>query len=83
MLDVLGWCATVVFVTSYFAKHSATLRRIQGAAAGLWAIYGMLIHSLPIVVANVIVAGVAVTSSLRRPTAPAPTLTSEPLAPEG
>lgn len=66
MLDWLGWCATAVFVTSYFAKQSATLRRIQGLAAGLWAVYGLLIHALPVVVANVIVAGVAVASSLRK-----------------
>jgi uncharacterized protein with PQ loop repeat len=69
MLDWIGWVATVVFVTSYFAKQSATLRRIQGVAACLWAVYGVLIHALPVVVANIIVAGVALASSFRRPPA--------------
>ncbi len=63
MFDWIGWVATAVFVTSYFAKHSATLRRIQGVAACLWGVYGVLIHSLPVVVANIIVAGVALASS--------------------
>ncbi|MGH7613833.1 MAG: YgjV family protein [Gemmatimonadales bacterium] len=66
MLDWLGWFATAVFVTSYFTKQSATLRRIQGVAACLWAVYGVLIHALPVVVANVIVAGVALASSFKR-----------------
>jgi hypothetical protein len=66
MIDWLGWLATAVFLTSYFAKQSATLRRIQGLAACLWAVYGLLIHSLPVVVANVIVAGVALATSFQR-----------------
>jgi hypothetical protein len=66
MLDWLGWFATAVFLTSYFTKQSATLRRIQGLAAGLWAVYGLLIHALPVFVANLIVAGVAIASSFRR-----------------
>jgi len=66
MIDGLGWLATAVFLTSYFTKQSATLRRIQGLAACLWAVYGLLIHSLPVVVANLLVAGVAIASSFRQ-----------------
>ena len=66
MIDWLGWTATAVFLTSYFTKSSATLRRIQGLAACLWAVYGLLIHALPVVVANLLVAGVALASSFRR-----------------
>ena len=65
MIDWLGWLATAVFLTSYFTKQSATLRRIQGLAACLWAVYGLLIHALPVVVANLLVAGVALASSFR------------------
>ncbi len=64
MLDYLGWFATAVFVTSYFTKQRATLRRIQGLAACLWAVYGVLIHARPVVVANLIVAGVAIAPRL-------------------
>jgi hypothetical protein len=66
MMDWLGWLATAVFLTSYFTKDSTTLRRVQGVAAGLWAVYGALIHAMPVMVANVIVAGVAIASSFRR-----------------
>ena len=49
-------------------KRTTTLRRVQGIAALAWATYGVLIHSLPILVANVIVASLAFGSSLwRRP----------------
>lgn len=66
MLDSIGWLATAVFVSSYFAKGPVTLRRIQGAAAVMWAVYGALIHAVPVIVANVIVASVAIASSFRQ-----------------
>jgi hypothetical protein len=72
MIDWLGWTATAVFLTSYFSKQSATLRRVQGLAACLWAVYGLLIHALPVVVANLLVAGVAIASSFRRSRVTAP-----------
>ena len=68
-VDFIGWLATAVFLVSYFTKGPRGLRRVQGVAAGLWALYGVLIHSLPVVGANILVAGVAVISSFRRPSA--------------
>lgn len=68
MPDLVGWLATLLFATSYFCKRTTTLRRVQGLAALAWVTYGVLIHSLPIIVANIIVASLAVGSSLwRRP----------------
>ena len=52
MIDGVGWLATAVFLCSYFAKQPTTLRRIQGIAASLWATYGILIHSWPVIVAR-------------------------------
>ena len=68
-VDWIGWLATAVFLVSYFTKRPTSLRRVQGIAAGLWALYGVLIHSLPVIVANVLVASVAVLSSFRKPSA--------------
>ena len=65
--DLIGWLATAVFMISYFAKTPVALRRIQGGAACLWALYGVVIHALPIIVANILVAGVAIASSFRSP----------------
>ena len=45
--DWIGWLATAVFLVSYFTKQPTSLRRVQGVAAVLWALYGVMIHSLP------------------------------------
>jgi hypothetical protein len=63
-IDWIGWLATGIFASSYLSKQQATLRRTQAAAAGLWAVYGALIHATPVLVANLLVAGMAVYSSL-------------------
>ena len=52
MPDLVGWLATAIFAVSYFCKRTTTLRRVQGIAALAWATYGVLIHSLPIIVAT-------------------------------
>ena len=64
-LNVLGWTATAVFSSSYFFKEAATLRKIQAAAASLWVLYGVAIHSAPVVGANLIVGIAAIYTSLR------------------
>jgi hypothetical protein len=64
-LDTLGWTATGIFSTSYFFKQPAALRKIQAGAALLWVVYGMAIHSAPVVVANLIVGVAAVYTSFR------------------
>jgi hypothetical protein len=55
MVGSIGWVATVVFASSYFAKSPARLRAIQGGAAILWVIYGVLIGAMPVIVANAMV----------------------------
>ena len=70
--DWIGWLATALFTSSYLFKDPVRLRRVQGLAAVAWAAYGAAIHAVPVIVANVIVAGVAVWTSLGR-SATAPT----------
>jgi hypothetical protein len=65
MADWVGWLATAVFTSSYLSKHPAVLRRVQALAASLWLLYGVLIHSVPVIVANVIVTVVALGSSFK------------------
>jgi hypothetical protein len=60
----IGWLATAVVTSSYFFKQAAILRRIQATGAVVWLIYGLFIHSMPVIIANLIVAGVAGGSSL-------------------
>lgn len=68
--DWIGWLATAVFMVSYFVNGPVQLRRVQGVAAGLWALYGVLIHSWPVIVANILVASVAIVSSIKFRAAP-------------
>jgi hypothetical protein len=62
--DWIGWLATAIFLVSYSCKDQGRLRRVQAAAAVLWMVYGVILHAVPIVVANLLVAGVALYSSL-------------------
>jgi hypothetical protein len=64
-LNVLGWTATAFFASSYFFKKAGALRGIQAAAALLWIVYGIEIHSAPVVVSNLMVGVAAVYTSLR------------------
>jgi len=63
MYDWIGWLATAAFTSYYFFKQQKTLRRVQSVAALMWLAYGVAIHALPVIVANAIVAGVAIWSS--------------------
>jgi hypothetical protein len=65
LTDWVGWLATVVFVLSYRFRDQRTLRWIQALAAVLWVGYGLARHAMPVVVANLLVAGMALFSSLR------------------
>jgi hypothetical protein len=69
LTDWVGWLATAVFVVSYRFRDQRTLRWVQALAAVLWVIYGLARQALPVVIANLLVAGMAVYSS--RPTRPA------------
>ena len=79
MSDAIGWVATALTAGSYFTRRQALLRRTQAGAAALWLVYGALIHSMPVVTANVIVGGVALWSSFRSQAgkAPAPAIAAD------
>lgn len=65
MLEWIGWIATTLFGLSYFCKRATTLRLVQASAAVLWIGYGVVIKAPPVVVANIVVATLALYSSLR------------------
>ena len=67
MVNGLGWIATALFATSYFCKTPRAMRRLQAAAALLWVGYGIWINALPVILANVIVASLAVYSDWKQP----------------
>ena len=73
LLELVGWAATGVFAGSYLCREPQTLRKVQAFAAVLWIGYGVVIHSFPIIISNVIVATLASVSAFRggRPNATA------------
>jgi len=77
----LGWVATSVFVASYFCSTTRTLRALQMAASVLWTVYGVAIHAIPVIAANVLVFAAAAWTLTRRrdeETTPAATLEAAP-----
>jgi hypothetical protein len=62
-VDWVGWLATAVFVGSYRFRDQRTLRWVQAAAAVLWMVYGVARQAMPVVIANLLVAGMAVYSA--------------------
>jgi hypothetical protein len=65
MIEWIGWAATAVFAGSYFCRQPAALRRLQALAALMWIGYGLIIKAPPVVVANFVVAALALYSSRR------------------
>jgi hypothetical protein len=61
----IGWLATAIFASSYLCNDPTQLRRVQALAACMWVAYGAIIGAAPVLVANLLVAGVAGWSSLR------------------
>jgi hypothetical protein len=64
-IEYLGWCATAVFVGSYFCVRPSLLRRVQMCGAALWVLYGVLIGASPVVVANMLVFSAAAWTMFR------------------
>jgi hypothetical protein len=66
-IEALGWCATAVFVASYFFNRPTLLRGAQMVGALLWLVYGVLIKAPPVIVANILVFSAAAWTALRGP----------------
>jgi inner membrane protein len=65
MIELLGWVATAMFVSSYFFKRPVLLRAAQMSGATLWIVYGALIGAVPVVVANALVFTAAAWTMMR------------------
>ena len=61
--DLVGWTATALFSVSYFLREPRALRLTQAGAALLWLGYGVALRATPVIVANVIVASLALWSA--------------------
>jgi len=50
--DWIGWAATALFAASYFSQDSTRMRRVQAAAAAVWAAYGLVVISMALATAR-------------------------------
>ena len=64
MFNGLGWVATAVFAASYFSKTSNSYASPPGFGCS---VVGIWMNARPIIVANVIVAALAVYSDWKQP----------------
>lgn len=69
--ELMGWCATAVFVASYFTRPD-WMRRIQAMGALIWIVYGVLLGAPPVIVANLLVLGAAAWTTWRLRSSPTP-----------
>ena len=63
MSEWIGWVATAMFAASYFFKQPNRLRYVQASAALLWIGYGIFLKAPPIIVSNLVVAIIALSSA--------------------
>jgi uncharacterized protein with PQ loop repeat len=66
--DWIGWLATAIFATSYFFRSPVAMRWVQACAAICWILYGIVLHSMPVIVANLIVVSLAALTAWRAAT---------------
>lgn len=65
LTEAVGWTATAVVTMSFLFSDVVRLRIVQICGAVLWMSYGLLIGSLPVMVANVLVFVVACWTTAR------------------
>ena len=53
LIEVIGWIAMCITISSFFFQKMRTLRTINFIGCLLWMIYGTLLVSAPIVLTNV------------------------------
>ena len=72
MSEWIGWLATAIFATSSFFRNPVTMRWVQAGAAVCWILYGILLHAMPVIGANLIVVTLAVLTAWRSAALQAP-----------
>lgn len=81
MTDAIGWTATAIFLASYSCADPRKLRLMQAAAALVWVGYGAMLQAVPIIVANLLVAGVAAYSAVQGLRLARKRVTGQPITP--
>ena len=57
-MEILGYIATVIVLTSFLMKKMTNLRVLNSIGACLFIVYGLLINSGPVVLTNSLILGI-------------------------
>ena len=55
LLEIVGWIATFVVISSFLVNNMLKLRTINFFGATLWLIYGIIAQSFSIIFLNIVV----------------------------
>mgnify|MGYP005675184713 FL=1 len=55
LLEIVGWFATFVVISSFLVNNMLKLRTINFIGASLWLIYGIIAQSFSIIFLNIVV----------------------------
>ncbi len=55
LLEIVGWIATFVVISSFLVNNMLKLRTINFMGATLWLIYGIIAQSFSIIFLNIVV----------------------------
>ena len=55
LLEIVGWIATFVVISSFLVNNMLKLRTINFIGATLWLIYGIIAQSFSIIFLNIVV----------------------------
>jgi hypothetical protein len=65
MIELLGYIATIGTLLSFTQKDMVRLRIVNGTAAILWIIYGILIMSIPVIITNSMIVAIHIYNYLK------------------
>jgi hypothetical protein len=65
MIELLGYIATIGTLLSFTQKDMDRLRMVNGTAAILWIIYGVLIMSIPVIITNGMIVAIHIYTYLK------------------
>jgi len=57
-LEILGWVATMIIISSFLVNNIKTLRTLNLLGASLWTIYGVIAMIPSIIFLNIVISGI-------------------------
>lgn len=59
-LEILGWVATMIIISSFLVNNIKTLRTLNLLGASLWTVYGVIAMIPSIIFLNIVISGIQI-----------------------